>query len=84
MPVLDMEYHPASPPLGLRLAIREALTRVEVARPLAPSVAIAGRLLDISRELQSLLTSLEPDLATVQVPDRRHDGHISQPVIGKR
>jgi hypothetical protein len=86
MPVFDMEHHPTSRPLGLCLAIREALTRVEVARPLAPSVAIAGRLLDISRDLRSLLNSLEPDLATsVQVSDRRHGSRVSQPdsVIGK-
>ncbi len=59
MPLFDMQYQRTD--LALRLAIREALVRLETVRPLASSPHYATRLDGIASDLHSLLTSLAPD-----------------------
>jgi hypothetical protein len=47
--------------LKFRVALREALIKLEGAQPLASSIASAGRLAAIVRDLEAFLLSIEPD-----------------------
>jgi hypothetical protein len=58
-----MEYD-----LKFRIALSGALAKLEAARPLASSIASAGRLASIVRDLEALLLSIEPD---PKAPPRR-------------
>jgi hypothetical protein len=50
-----------SPELRFRIAVREALVKLEGARLHTPSIVAAGQLADIVRDLEALLLSIEPD-----------------------
>jgi hypothetical protein len=60
MPVWNMAHYRPSPDLALRLAIREAIVRLETARPLAPPPD-DDRLTNMIGKLRAMLASFEPD-----------------------
>jgi hypothetical protein len=47
--------------LKFRIALRDSLAKLEAAQPHASSIASAGRLASIVRDLEALLLSIEPD-----------------------
>jgi hypothetical protein len=49
--------HPP-PVFNLRLRLRAALAEVEACRPHAPTIAAAGRMATISRDLKALIESV--------------------------
>jgi hypothetical protein len=57
---LEMESPLFSPELRFRIAVREALVKLQGARVHTPSIAAAGQLADIIRDLHALLASVEP------------------------
>jgi hypothetical protein len=63
MPPFHMANVKPPPDLALRLAIREALVKLETARASVPSVVAAGHLAAIVSDLRSLLALLEPQLS---------------------